>query len=213
MELYVISTLLKAYRGRKDVRVHWRATARANSPGDYREMIQDYDDLCELGKRAAEEYADSLFTKSECDVLTNYLNSCCGLKSDIYLLEMTPIIYEPDNFEITLLQDAKLVRLTENPIPGVAVGGYYDLDQCDPAPALMDALAEYPLEIIPRTAGGMANQDRCRRFFSAFGKLTGIYFREEDGRLRTTLGDERSFTGSLSDLLEAIEFEMGRVEQ
>lgn len=206
MELYTVSSLLKAYRGKKDVRVHWQARTRTKPICDYRTLIRDYDYLSESDKRSTEEDVDCLFTEAECETLVNYLHNECGLQADIELAGITPVgVYVMDNYDEMWFQEAEVLKLEQNPIPGATVVGYYLVDPCDPVPALIDMLAEHSLENIPRSASGDADTDRARQFFSALGELTGIYFREDNGRIRAILGDEPPFTGGLRELMHAIE--------
>lgn len=205
MELYTVSTLLNTYRGRKDVRIHWKVTLRANPVGPYPDLISNYDQLNTPCKIAAEEYVDGLFTKSEAETLSWYITNSLCRQSEIILLDASPVEFEPDIYRISWEEEAEKIFLEGNAVEGLEITGYYLLEQCNPVPALIDIEAEHPLDLLPSNSGCRLNNVEAVKFFDLFGELTGVFFREEAGQLKVTLGGAHAFRGDLNDLFQALQ--------
>jgi hypothetical protein len=204
--LYRISTILPSFRSKKDVEVIWQSLKREQPAAPYAMLIADYENLTPRDRGWKAEYVDSLFTWYEARILCSFFEIDYGLKAEILPVEMIPTPCEPDNYDIEWFLSAERLEGMPGCPLNLSIVGFYSVIDCGPVPAraAIEAACSLPDALFQSRSQDHHEEEGVRRFFRVLGSLTGIYFREEGGELKPTLGPEDLFPGTSADLFRQL---------
>ena len=148
MKLYSARTIVKVYKGHRDVAFSWFA---CREPGFFRwphaELIADYDRLDDECRFYAGDAADDLFDKTEADALAAYLEREHAGEGETTIKEVKLPL--PGNIiglsHIPVGGGTGWHQLNEEPAYSLPfrVWGYYDLRHCEPVDKSLPARHQF----------------------------------------------------------------------